>query len=81
MKKIKTRLKSYSVEEIKTAIKNCSLTPHNMGQNDRGKEFNDIELICRTDTYLETFRDSRPAQQRTINTIGKDFSPPEGWDQ
>lgn len=79
MKKIKSRLKSYTVDDIKRAIVNCSLTPHNMGQNDRGKQFNDIELICRTDTYLEKFRDSNPVPQRNINSIGTDFSAPEGW--
>lgn len=79
MNKIKSRLKKYSIEEIKQAIINCSMTPHNMGQNDRNKQFNDIELICRTDTHLEKFRDSAPVEQRNINTIGKDYSPPEGW--
>ena len=80
-KKIQARIKSgYKLEDFKQAIINCSQTPHNMGQNDRNQPFNDIELICRTDTYLEKFRDSNAAMaaapkmfntatQQTMNNI------------
>lgn len=64
--KIQLRLKDgYTVEQIKTAITNCSLTPHNMGANDRGQKYNDIELICRDAANLERFLESNPgmAQQ------------------
>jgi hypothetical protein len=60
---IKTRLSDgYTVDQIKTAIINCSLTPHNMGQNNRGQKFNDIELICRNASNLERFIESTPGQ-------------------
>jgi hypothetical protein len=60
---IKTRLSDgYTVDQIKSAIINCSLTPHNMGQNDRGHKFNDIELICRNASNLERFIESTPTQ-------------------
>ena len=69
---IKNRLKDgYSVEDIRLAIINCSLTPHNMGQNDRGQKFNDIELICRNAANLERFMESNPLQAQQQST---DFS-------
>ena len=58
-KVIEARLKDgYPVDEIKTAIINCSNTPHNMGRNENNKEYNDIELICRSSEKLEQFRDN-----------------------
>lgn len=53
---ISNRLKDgYTSDQIKSAIKNCSKDPFYMGQNDRGKSFNDIELICRSGEKLESF--------------------------
>ena len=53
---IKGRLKEgYTVEQIKQAVLGCSMTPHNMGQNDNGKRYDDIELICRNGCNLERF--------------------------
>ena len=71
---IKNRLKDgYTIEQIKLAIINCSLTPHNMGQNDRGQKFNDIELICRNATNLERFIEANPiqAQQQSTDFTGQ----------
>ena len=59
--KIEQRLRDgYTVDQIKQAIINCSKTPHNMGQNDRGQKYNDIELICRDAANLERFIESKP---------------------
>lgn len=56
LKKIKARIKEgYSVDDMKLAIDGCANTPHNMGQNDRGELFNDLELICRDGANLERF--------------------------
>jgi hypothetical protein len=50
------RLKEgYSPDDIATAIRGCAASPHNMGQNDRHTEFNDLELICRDGTQIERF--------------------------
>jgi hypothetical protein len=55
-KVITDRLKNgYSVDAIKAAIYNCSNDAFSMGDNDRCKPFNDIELICRTGEKLESF--------------------------
>jgi len=58
-KAIKARLKEgYTVEQIKQAIDGCRNDPFSMGQNDRQKPFNDIELICRTGEKLESFMET-----------------------
>ena len=58
-KNVIDRLKEgYSIEEIQQAIVNCSNTPHNMGQNENRKVYDDIELICRSPEKLEQFRDN-----------------------
>lgn len=55
---VKARLKDgYSVDEIKQAITNCSLSEFHMGKNDGGTLYNDLSLICRASKF-ESFRDS-----------------------
>ncbi len=62
-KLISDRLKEgYQVDEFKTAIFNCSMSPFHMGQNDNQTKYNDIELICRPDKF-EQFRDNVGQQQ------------------
>lgn len=59
-KAIKARLKEgYTIDQIKAAIDGCRKDPFSMGQNDRQKPFNDIELICRTGEKLESFFDGK----------------------
>lgn len=45
----------YSVDDLKRAILGCSMTPHNMGQNDRGQKYNGIELIFRSADQIDRF--------------------------
>lgn len=75
---IEARLKEgYKVEDIKKAILGCSMTGHNMGQNDNGKLFNDLELICRDGSQIERFASNSEqvkqqfsvATQKTISNI------------
>src|SRR5262245_3067349 len=55
-KKIEARLKEkYSVEQIKSAIDGCRSSPYHQGQNDHGTVYDDIELICRNGSKLESF--------------------------
>lgn len=53
--KIQQRLKDYSVEQIKRGINGCKRSAHHMGKNDSNTKYNDIELICRNATKLESF--------------------------
>lgn len=85
-KAIKARLKEgYTFEQIKEAINGCRNDPFSMGQNDRQKAFNDIELICRNGEKLESFIGSvvqQTGNNRDINAIGTDFSTvPEGFNR
>lgn len=82
-KKIKDRLKQgYTFDQIKTAIFNCSNDPFSMGQNDRGKPFNDLELICRDGEKLESFLEATQSptsnnQPQSLGDAGGDWHLPE----
>ena len=74
---VRARLKEgYTIDQIKQAIIGCSKTPHNMGVNDQGKPWNDIELICRNGNNVERFMDNAhnppaaPDQQFSKVTAG-----------
>jgi len=55
-KKVTDRLKTYSIEQIKTAIDGCASSPFHMGQEvGKPQVFDDLTLICRDDTKLEGF--------------------------
>lgn len=54
--KIQARLKDSTVDEIKRAIDGCKASDFHMGRTERSsKVFDDIELICRTRSKLESF--------------------------
>lgn len=54
--RIEARLRDgYTVEQLCQAVTGCSLTPHNMGFNDRGTPYNDLELICRDAPHVDRF--------------------------
>lgn len=54
--KVRARLaEGRSVADLKLAIDGCSKTPHNIGQNDTGERWDDLELICRNGANVERF--------------------------
>jgi hypothetical protein len=53
----------YEPAQLCRAIRGCSKTPHNMGQNKQGQKYNGIELILRNADQIDRF-------------IGNDASPP-----
>lgn len=54
--KIRAALKiGYTPRQLCEAIKGCSLTPHNMGVNDRNRKYNSIELIFRDADHIDGF--------------------------
>tara|TARA_R110002073_G_scaffold614_4_gene4905 strand:+ start:1212 stop:2027 length:816 start_codon:yes stop_codon:yes gene_type:complete len=72
-KALKDRFKEgYTVEQIKMAIVGCSMTPHNMGQNNNGKKYDDLELICRDGVQVERFANN--AQQQAPERYGQHVS-------
>ena len=55
-RKVEARLKEgYSVEQIIQAIDGCAASPFHRGQNDTGQVWDDLELICRNGSKLESF--------------------------
>jgi hypothetical protein len=55
-KAIEGRLRDgYTVEQIKGAIDGCSRSAFHMGENDQGRRYDDLELICRSGSKLEGF--------------------------
>ena len=53
--KIKTRLKSFSIQQLCLAIDGCKASDYHQGLNERQTEYNDLELILRTDDKVEQF--------------------------
>lgn len=45
----------YDEATLRLAIEGCAATPHNMGRNDRGEEYNDLTLILRDEAHVERF--------------------------
>jgi hypothetical protein len=62
-KLIRHALKTYTPAELCVAIRGCSRSPWHMGQNDRNRKFNGIELILRSAEKIDQF-------------IGFDVQPP-----
>ena len=53
---ISKALKSgYSVDQLCQAITGCSLTPHNLGKNDRGQRYDGLHLILRDADQIDRF--------------------------
>lgn len=83
---VKARLKEgYSEDQIKDAIDGCSKTPHNMGQNDQNKKFDDLELICRNGCNVDRFIgnlqlvipvDNKPDYSNVINQANQSQEMP-----
>ena len=45
----------YTAAELCDAIRGCSLTPHNMGINDRGTRYDELGLILRDADHIDRF--------------------------
>lgn len=55
--KINTRLKSFTVEQLKQAINGNAASKFHQGQNDNNRKYNSLELICRNDEKTQGFID------------------------
>jgi len=45
----------YTREQLCEAITGCSLTPHNIGQNDRGQRYDGLQVILRDSDQIDRF--------------------------
>lgn len=66
----------YTAADLAEAVNGCSLTPHNMGQNDRGERYDDLELICRNASQVDRFRQNAQAPPRPKDA--RRFDPNQG---
>ena len=73
--KIKTRLKTFSLNQLQLAIDGCRRSDYHQGLNDRQTEYNDLELIFRTDDKVEQFmamaQKGQKQSQEIENWIGQ----------
>ncbi len=59
----------YTPEQLCDAISGCSMTPHNIGLNDRGQRFDGLDLILRNADQIDRFiRNFNTLPQRSIAT-------------
>ena len=58
----------YSPRDLCRAIQGCSLTPHNMGQNERGEKYVGLELILRNADQIDRFMANASAPP--VSTVG-----------
>ena len=67
----------YTPEELKQAISGCAVTPHNIGDNDRGQRYDGLQLILKDADQIDRFianyfsppRPKTPAQRHTENSM------------
>jgi len=45
----------YSVSQLCQAIEGCSLTPHNIGDNDRGQRYDGLHIILKDGDQIDRF--------------------------
>lgn len=66
--KIRARLKDgFTVDDIKKAIDGCASSAFHMGDNPNGRKHDDLELICRDGTKLESFMSMKAQAPRPTN--------------
>lgn len=73
---IKSALKSHGVDVVRAAIVGCSKSAFHMGQNDRGERYDDLTLILRDASKIESF-----AAKAEGAAISRGFAPPAAEDE
>ena len=58
----------YSVENLKAAILGCSLTPHNIGQNDRAQRYDGLHIIFKDADQIDRFIHNSKNPPKNLNT-------------
>jgi hypothetical protein len=75
--RIKWALREYGQERAIAAIDGCRASAWHMGDNDRGKAFNDLTLIFRDAAHIEDFLEPQKRGARR----GSGFEPPTSHDR
>lgn len=73
----------YDCEQLCDAITGCSLTPHNVGDNDRGERYDGLHVILRNADQIDRFiRNSHEPPKRLSKTLQQSkqtYHALEGW--
>jgi len=64
----------FTVDQLKQAIHGCSMTPHNMGHNDRNQVYDDLTVILKNVANIERFIHSskhppNPGSAKTASNV------------
>lgn len=83
--RIRKFLKSgYTADQLCEAITGCSLTPHNMGDNDRGERYDGIHVVFSSDNidrFLRNARSPPMPRNKTEKLFDKNLSVAQTWAQ
>ena len=71
--KIKARLKSFTIEELKTAISNLRQSPFHCGNNDKERVYGTPEYLFRNDSQVDKWLNEKPRRHPCFQN--------ENWDQ
>ena len=61
--KLATRLKTYTLDEVKTAIRNLHSSPYHRGENDKGWKA-DPDFLLRNDSQIDKWLNYRPVEDK-----------------
>jgi hypothetical protein len=91
-KAIEAALERHGLDDCLRAVEGCRASPFHMGDNDRGRKFDDIELILRDAKHVEEFlgyaeRPPAPRPRATVTALrpagGRaapaEITPPESY--
>ena len=82
-RKVLARIREgYTVQELCDAIDGCARSRYHMGDNDSGKRYDDLELICRSGSKVEQFAatPSLEDQQAAKSKGRRKTASDEMWD-
>ena len=66
-KLIERRLKDWSLDDLLAAVRGWRHSPHHRGENDRGRPYNDLELLLRDAKHIEEFRDLEQRKGKVVS--------------
>jgi hypothetical protein len=72
--KIKARLKSFTIEELKTAITNLRQSTFHCGNNDKERVYGTPEYLFRNDSQVDTWLNEKPQQKfKSRDEVWKEY--------
>lgn len=73
----------YSAEELMRAITGCSLTPHNIGQNDRGQRYDGLHVILRDadqiDRFIQNYHNPPKPYAKSNQRLNSNLQAADSW--